>query len=123
MKKTLIITAACAGLLLLTQCAKKMAPTKAPGQPAAAVTPAPPEKPSVAEEIASVKARFTPDQMAQGKSIFDNKCGSCHEYREPAEFNVPSWDKVLPDMCHKAKLTAEESAVLHAWIITNAKEG
>ncbi len=108
MKKTIVIIGAVATTMLLTQCAKKTSPGS--------------KKMTPAEEVAAVKSHYTEDQIAKGQPIFEANCGKCHDLRQPPEFTVHQWDKILPDMSSKAKLSKDDAGVLRAWVITKAKQ-
>jgi cytochrome c5 len=109
MKKTVALLGLCLPLVLFTQCGKKEVVAKSTI--------------SVADEIAGMKNKYNEKQMAEGKVIFENSCGECHDLHQPADFKVGTWDKILPKMCRKAKLSSEQAALVRAWIITNAKAG
>lgn len=108
MKKLLLLVTVCFSAFLLTQCTQKAAPS-------ASATPV--------DEAAELRKKYTPAQVAQGKNVFENRCSSCHELRQPAELTVKLWDKILPKMCRKAELTLEEAGIVRAYVITNAKAG
>ncbi len=109
MKKTIVLLSLCLPLALFTQCGKKEVVAKSTV--------------SAADEVAEAKNKYNPKQMAEGKLVFENNCGKCHDLHQPAEFKVAAWDKILPQMCRKAKLTAEQAALVRAWVISNAKVG
>lgn len=108
MRKVLITVATGLSVLLLTQCAEKTTPV-------AKTTTTP------TEEVAAVKAKYTPQQIAGGKAISANSCGECHEEHQPGELTVKEWDDILPKMSRKAKLSSADAATLYAWMVTNAK--
>ena len=108
MKKTVLLSILFLSAMLLTQCAKK-------NVPASGV--------SAADEVAEMKSKYTHAQVLEGKVIFEGNCQKCHELKEPAEFTVKKWDKILPGMSHKAKLTTDQAGLVRAWVITNAKAG
>jgi cytochrome c5 len=108
MKKTILIASAAAAILFLSECAEKK------------VTAAKSESP--ADEVAAMKTKYSPDQIAKGKTISEAKCGECHDLHAPQEFTVHEWDKILPGMSHKAKLSADDAGLLRSWIIINAKQ-
>ena len=113
MKKTATLLIMGCMVMLLTQCAKKSTPSKSTTSTAAT-----PE-----DEVAAIKKNYTPGQITAGKLVFEKSCSSCHELRQPQEFTVKMWDKILPKMCHKAELTTDEAGIVRAYAITNAKAG
>lgn len=108
MKKTTIIICICTTVLQLASCAKKTIPTKSE-------TPA--------EEVAGLKNKYSEAQMAQGKTIFLNNCGKCHDLHMPEEYTVHGWNNILPGMMRKATLDKQDAGLVRAWVITNAKAG
>ncbi len=106
MKKIVVLLAICGVSVFLADCSKKMAPTKSL---------------SPAEEVAEMNQKYNAAQIAQGKIVFEQNCGKCHELHQPAEFTIPKWDKILPKMCKKSELSAEQAGIVRAWVITNAK--
>ncbi len=113
MKKATIIIYACAATILLTQCAKKISPAGKSNM----------KSKTAAEEVAEEKGKYTEAQIGHGAIIFQNNCEKCHKLKQPAEFTVKQWDKILPDMSGKAKLNKEDAGILRAWVVTNAKAG
>ena len=57
---------------------------------------------------------------AMGKEVFVTRCGRCHELPKPAQFTFNSWDGILTSMVPRAKLNAEQSAHITAYIKANA---
>jgi cytochrome c5 len=108
MKKVFTITALLFASVLLTECTPKKTATKE-------ITPE--------EKVADVKKNFTPAQMEEGKAIWQTSCNKCHKLYSPDTRNVQSWEKILPVMSGKAKLTAEHAAMVRAYVLSNAKQG
>ena len=108
MRKIIAITSAFAAILLLSECAEKKLATHNKSE-----TPA--------QEVADMKSKYTADQIAQGKTIYTNHCGECHDLHAPGEFTVKDWDDILPEMSHKAKLSTDEVGIVRGWVVTNAK--
>ncbi len=107
MKKYLFL----AGVVFIAACATKKTespkPTIAP--PAISSNANTPSSTIAPKKVAS----YTPDQYAlvnsafkfddfmKGKSIYENKCGTCHSLKEPTEFPVELWEDVVPNMVVK----------------------
>ena len=62
------------------------------------------------------------DYVANGKSVFDSKCGRCHGLPEPKEFNKDEWVKIIASMAPKAKLNADETNWVLSYVTVNAKQ-
>lgn len=69
-----------------------------------------PKSSSVAE--APKSATSTADQMAQGKTIFENSCKRCHGLPDPTAYTSVQWVGIMNSMAPKAKLTDEQ----HQWV-------
>lgn len=62
--------------------------------------------------VATGPATSTAEQIAQGKTIFENSCGRCHKLPEPTSYNSVQWVGIMNSMAPKAKLTEEQ----HQWV-------
>jgi hypothetical protein len=55
-------------------------------------------------------------ELQQGKEIFSNKCGRCHKLPKPEKHMPEEWTKILEKMAPKAKLTADQTALVFKYI-------
>lgn len=55
-------------------------------------------------------------QLKQGRELYVNKCGKCHELFSPNKYNKADWGKWVDRMAPKSKLTAEEKAKVLAYV-------
>lgn len=55
-------------------------------------------------------------QLQQGRELYLNKCGKCHELFSPNKYNKTNWTKWVDRMAPKAKLTADEKAKVLAYV-------
>lgn len=78
---------------------------------------------SETEKVNDVKKNFTAAQMEEGKTVWQGSCGKCHKLPLPESYTVNKFDKVLPRMIKKAKLSDEQGAKVRAYLIANAKMG
>src|SRR5262245_50852033 len=103
---TTIITGV--ALVCIIACTKKAMPTI-------------PERPR--EEVLSkdktVTRAITPD-VSQGKSIFMNRCGRCHDLPQPSQYNANRWEKILATMAPKARLNEDQAIHVKAYLVENA---
>ncbi len=106
MKKTLVTATLIAAMFSLSQCAKMH--SKAP------VT-------TLNDEVTAIKSKYSTAQINKGKDIYNNSCGKCHDLKKPEEFTFKQWKHILPEMCEKSKLSADETALVKAWVYTNLK--
>ena len=56
-----------------------------------------------------------------GKTVFTSRCGRCHELKNPGNWNATQWDGILKSMAPKAKLNADETNQVLAYVKANAK--
>lgn len=61
------------------------------------------------------------DQIAQGKTIFENSCGKCHKLPDPASHNPVQWVGIMNSMAPKAKLTDEQHQWVYDYIVSAKK--
>lgn len=54
----------------------------------------------------------TAEQIAQGKTIFENSCGRCHKLPDPTAHSSVQWVGIMNTMAPKAKLNDEQ----HQWV-------
>lgn len=57
-------------------------------------------------------ATSTSEQLAQGKTIFENSCKRCHALPDPTAYTSVQWVGIMNSMAPKAKLTDEQ----HQWV-------
>nr|WP_315027404.1 cytochrome C [uncultured Chryseobacterium sp.] len=63
----------------------------------------------------------TAEQMAQGKTIFENSCGKCHKLPDPTSHNAVQWVGIMNSMAPKAKLTDEQHQWVYDYIVSVKK--
>ena len=60
------------------------------------------------EEMPAVQAKMpgvTYEEITQGYKLYIMHCSNCHRLHNPKEFTATKWNKVLPEMFGKAKIT------------------
>ena len=83
----------------------------------AASTPTVPAMPSMAT------ANLTKEEMLKkGEDLFNLKCGRCHGLPSPSEFTIADWQPIMARMAPKAKLNADETNWVLAYVNANAKK-
>ena len=55
-------------------------------------------------------------ELKEGKSIFDSKCSRCHAPVIIDNYTQERWNKILPDMARRAKLSVENTALVQAYV-------
>ncbi|MFN3020249.1 c-type cytochrome [Chryseobacterium sp. TY3] len=63
----------------------------------------------------------TNEQMATAETLYDARCGKCHDLPATTDHTASEWKPIIERMAPKAKLTAEEATWLLAYVSANAK--
>lgn len=95
-----------AGFLLLSNCAPHIG-TIVTSQPV-------PTK----EEVST---QFTAEQLAQGRTVWENNCANCHKLYPADKHDAAGWNKTLKRMIHRAKMTEEEGTLVRAYLISKSR--
>lgn len=95
MKKTIFISAVSA--FLITSCTPKSTPAVGSGEAALS------------------------DKLVQGKTIFENSCGRCHDLPEPTAFTSVQWVGIMNSMAPKAKLNDEQHQLVYDYVVSVKK--
>lgn len=60
----------------------------------------------------------TVDQLAQGKTIYENSCGKCHELPNPTDHSSVDWVGIMNAMAPKAKLNDEQHQLVYDYVVS-----
>jgi cytochrome c5 len=78
-----------------------------------------------AAAIAASKLDTMNDELSEtelnGKTLFENRCGTCHRLYKPAEFSEKEWGPILLRMQRKARMTDAEIAQVQAYVFHYAE--
>lgn len=61
------------------------------------------------------------DKLVQGKQIFENSCGKCHDLPEPTAFNSVQWVGIMNVMAPKAKLNDDQHQLVYDYVASVKK--
>jgi cytochrome c5 len=103
MNKTFTLMAFATAALLFAQCSTKKAAT----------TPAP--------STTAVEKHYSEAELAEGKTIWQEKCNKCHKLYLPESHTAAKWDPILTRMTKKAKLDDQQAGLVRAYVLANAK--
>ena len=103
----------CIACITLTEC-KTSSKT-------ASATPATPATPVTAEANPS-PAPAVPDIVIAGQSVYNGKCGRCHDLPKPNQYDQFDWASIMVKMSRKAHLSDDETAQVLAFVNANAKQ-
>ncbi len=60
--------------------------------------------------------------LAEGKNLYENKCGKCHALNEADEYSAKEWKKILKVMSIKAELNFSENNKIKLFLFENAAD-
>lgn len=63
--------------------------------------------------------KITESMLAEGKTIFENSCGKCHDLPDPKKYTDEKWVKIMNTMAPKAKLNAKQSELVYDYATFN----
>jgi cytochrome c2 len=52
------------------------------------------------------------ENAQKGFRLYKFNCAGCHNLHKPADYTINGWEKVLPEMLGRAKITSEADAKL-----------
>lgn len=56
------------------------------------------------------------DELLQGRKLYVNHCGSCHNLHLPKEYNADQWKKNIDEMQEKAKFSDKEKQLIYQYL-------
>lgn len=65
---------------------------------------------------------FPNAKVEDGYNLYAQSCNRCHKLKTVEDYSREQWDKILPNMAKKAKLTPEQEATVNEyinWELTN----
>ncbi len=60
--------------------------------------------------------------LAEGKKIYEKKCGKCHVLHETDEYSQKEWKNILKVMKEKAELTKEQHSLVLGYLYSKSKK-
>ncbi|WHF50627.1 cytochrome C [Chryseobacterium gotjawalense] len=61
---------------------------------------------------------MTVEYLAQGKVVFDNSCGKCHDLPNPTAHSAQNWVGIMNSMAPKAKLNDAQHQMVYDYIVS-----
>ncbi len=61
---------------------------------------------------------ITAEHLAQGKTIYYNSCGKCHDLPSPSEHSAQDWVGIMNSMAPKAKLNDMQHQIVYDYIVS-----
>jgi hypothetical protein len=72
-------------------------------------------------EVDSSRTGISTDSLLIGRTLYINHCGSCHNLHLPEQYTRRHWEKEIPDMQRKAKITDEETKMITNFLLARSK--
>lgn len=63
----------------------------------------------------------TAEQLALGKTIFENSCAKCHDLPDPTKHSAQDWVGIMNWMAPKAKLSEEQHDTVYNYVVSVKK--
>jgi len=73
-------------------------------------------EPSPAEGVATTEAVLTPEEILNGKNLYEGHCANCHKLFKPTDFTQKEWTPILVRMQKKARLDDSQMATITNYI-------
>tara|TARA_R110002095_G_scaffold214000_1_gene205382 strand:+ start:4692 stop:4949 length:258 start_codon:yes stop_codon:yes gene_type:complete len=70
----------------------------------------------VAANKEDVKEKSKKGNFAQGAKLWSRNCASCHNMRDPKDFNDRGWEMVIMHMRVRAGLTGQDARDISAFL-------
>ena len=55
-------------------------------------------------------------ELAEGKSLYENSCGKCHQLYAPSDYNAEQWKPIVSRMTPKAHLDDAQGKKIYAYL-------
>lgn len=65
---------------------------------------------------ADVTTTATLTDLQNGRTLYVNKCGSCHNLYSPDSYSSANWSSILTSMAPKAGLTSTEKSLVLKYV-------
>lgn len=73
------------------------------------------------QQLAEV-SRLTDQQYSNGMTMYEAKCGTCHDLPKADSRDVGAWLRIMQSMSVKATLTNDEEKQIMGYLYTNCKK-
>jgi cytochrome c1 len=62
------------------------------------------------------------EEAQQGFKLYKFNCSGCHYLHKPSDYTITGWEKVLPEMLSRAKITsAKEQQLIKNYLFAKSK--
>lgn len=67
---------------------------------------------------ASQQKTLSAEYLSQGKTVFENSCGKCHDLPSPTAHNAQEWVGIMNWMAPKARLNEEQQKMVYDYVVS-----
>lgn len=67
------------------------------------------------------RSGISTDTLIMGRKLYVAHCGACHNLYLPEQFSQMQWEKKMPEMQHKAKITETEAQLISNFLMARSK--
>lgn len=68
------------------------------------------------EQVDVESMNFPSTEVENGYNLYAQNCNRCHRLKTVDNYTREQWDKILPNMARKAKITDEQQATIDQYI-------
>lgn len=62
------------------------------------------------------------EEAQQGFKLYKFNCAGCHYLHRPSDYTIAGWEKILPEMLSRAKITsAKEQQLIKKYLFAKSK--
>jgi mono/diheme cytochrome c family protein len=65
---------------------------------------------------ADVTATATLEELQQGRTLYINHCGACHNLYSPDDYSVSGWKSVMSNMAPKTSMNASQVTLVTKYV-------
>lgn len=59
--------------------------------------------------------------LSAGRQLYVLKCSGCHSLHAPEKLSGQQWEKTVPEMMARARLTTEEATLIVRYLVTTSE--
>lgn len=74
-----------------------------------------------ADRASSKFSGATLASLTEGKTLYENNCGTCHGLKNPGNYGEAEWRKIVPPMAVKANVDAKKEELILQYVVTMGK--
>ncbi len=70
----------------------------------------------------AIRTKVSADSLTLGRTLYINHCGSCHNLHLPEHYTRKQWEKELPEMQQKAKISDEDAKLIRNFVLARCRQ-